>query len=251
MNEGPEVNPYASPRSPSDSSGGTGRGRPIGAALPWEPTDAVSFGWQVVKRQPMAVVVFFVALLLANLISIGGAVVNAVLQQQHDRELRTIGLVVYGVCALVNLPISVYINIGLVAYAVKLARGQAASLADAFAGGPFLSFFGGMLLVGLGVGAGTLLCIVPGVILALGWYMFSYLIVDRRLGAIESLSTSWRVTKGHKVKLFVFMLLGMLVNLAGMLACGIGLLVTVPITLIALPYIYLKLTGEEPVLPAA
>jgi hypothetical protein len=249
----PNVNPYASSGSFEPlplPTGPTGPRGPIGAALPWRPTEAIVFGWETIKREPIAILVFFVAMLIGNAISTAGSLVNVSLSTNADPELRSLGEVVYWVTLVVNIPLSLYIQMGLMRYVLKLARGEAASFADLFAGGPFLTMLGVSLLLGLGVGFGTLLLVVPGVILALGWALVQYIAVDRRLGVIETFGVSWRATHGHKGQILLLFLLAFLVMLAGLLACCIGTFVAMPIIHVALAYLYLKLTGEEPAMVA-
>ena len=81
----------------------------------------------------------------------------------------------------------------------------------------------------------------------LGLSMFTFLIVDQGLPGIDALKKSWEMTKGHKVNLFVFGLLGLLVIIAGALACGVGVLLgSYPLLIIGGANISLKLKGEEP-----
>ncbi len=78
------------------------------------------------------------------------------------------------------------------------------------------------LLYGLIVFFGLILLIIPGIIFALGCYFYFFLIVDKQLGAIDSLRTSWHITKGHKGTLFVFYLLsGLPVFVLGATALGL------------------------------
>jgi uncharacterized membrane protein len=88
---------------------------------------------------------------------------------------------------------------------------------------------------------------VPGVIIGAGLLMYQWLIVDQKLPAIDALKKSWAMTDGHKVQLCIFLLLGFLVELAGVAACCVGaLLVSTPMLVMASTYIYLKLKGEQP-----
>ncbi len=248
MTDSSDPGPGAAPPPPPPHPG-AGPG-PLRPALPWSPTGAIGFGWHTMKREPMCILVLFVGALVGNLLSILGSVFNAIMSVQHDHRLEVIGLVVYGASALISMPVSLWMQMGMTRYAIKLARRQPAGFDDIFTGGPFWSFLGAGLLVGLGVLGGMLLCIVPGVILALGWIFNAQLVVDRRLPALEAISESWRMTKGHKGDIFLFALLSMGVVLLGELACCVGVLVAIPVVTTAIAYIYLKLTGEEPPSPA-
>ena len=97
------------------------------------------------------------------------------------------------------------------------------------------------LLYSLIVAGGMLLLVVPGVIWAIQFGCASFLVADGGIDPIEALRESSRLTRGAKVQLFGFGLLLGLVNLAGALALGIGLLVTVPTTFLAVAYAFRRL----------
>lgn len=70
-----------------------------------------------------------------------------------------------------------------------------------------ISILAASLIAGILVGLGTLLLVVPGIIIYL-MVMFSVCyVVDLHMGALESLSASRDITKGHKGQLFNLMLL--------------------------------------------
>ena len=62
---------------------------------------------------------------------------------------------------------------------------------------------------------GSILCLVPGIIVGLGISQYSYLVVDQGLGGVDALKKSWEMTNGHKMNLFLFGLLAFLVVIAG------------------------------------
>jgi len=209
-------------------------------------TEALRFGWDAVVRQPLAVLVVFVASLVGSMFSFFGSMAQVILDQQGKVELA---LIAYATGVLLGLPLSLWMNMGLTRYMLKLARGQQANFGEIFAGGPFIACLLASLLLGLGVGLGLLLLIVPGIVLAIGWSYWMYLVVDRGRGPVDALGTSWKITRGFKWPLFGLMLLFIPITILGLLACGVGVLVAMPVCQLAMAYVYLKLTGEEPVLP--
>ena len=62
------------------------------------------------------------------------------------------------------------------------------------------------LLVGIIIYVGTLLLIVPGIILAFAYSMVTYLVVDTNLGATDAMKKSREMMKGYKWDYFVFCL---------------------------------------------
>ncbi|MCP4181117.1 MAG: hypothetical protein GY756_25410 [bacterium] len=59
---------------------------------------------------------------------------------------------------------------------------------------------------------GFVLLLIPGIILALGWYVVTVVLVEEDEGIIGSFSRSWNLTKGYKGTLFVIsILIGLIV----------------------------------------
>lgn len=225
-----------------------------GPARPWSPVGALSFGWSVIARDPLSVLLIFVAQLVAAAPTIFGAIVAALAAQTDNEAVAAIGAFIYIASAVfVGLPLSLWIAAGTARYSLLKARGQRAEFSDFFRA-PFWSALGAALLFSVGVFFGFCFCIVPAVILALGLYVWQFVLADRRTGPLESLVQCWKLTSGHKLELLVFVLLACCVSIAatviGLLMCLVGVLVTAPVTFalfsFAGAYIYLKLSGEEP-----
>lgn len=105
------------------------------------------------------------------------------------------------------------------------------------------------LLVGLMVGGGLVLLIVPGVWLALRFGFAPMLSAEQGTDALASLHESARLTEGARGELLTFGLLAFLVNLAGALALGLGLILTLPATGMAAIHVLRRLqarAGERP-----
>ena len=92
---------------------------------------------------------------------------------------------------------------------------------------------------------GLIFFIIPGIYFGTKYMFVTYAIVDRdaKIGEAFSLSGKW--TKGAKWKLLGLGILVILVNLLGVLALIYGLLVTVPVTMIASAYAYDRLSKSS------
>lgn len=77
---------------------------------------------------------------------------------------------------------------------------------------------------------GYILLVIPGIIWTLKYQFVPYLVADKEMDAKEAFEYSARMTDGWKMKLFFYGIGLMLVNLAGALLFGIGLIITIPIT---------------------
>jgi thioredoxin 1 len=73
-----------------------------------------------------------------------------------------------------------------------------------------------------------------------------FFVIDRQLGPIDALRASSRTTLGAKWQLLLFGLVCGLVNLAGFLCFIVGLLVTVPLVMIAMAHAYRQLAVQTP-----
>lgn len=90
----------------------------------------------------------------------------------------------------------------------------------------------------------TLLLIVPGVYAATIYSQSLYAFLDRDLGPLESMKFSKLITGNHKWKCFRFGLAVGGVNILGLLALGIGLLYTIPLTNLAGAHFYQQLEAR-------
>ncbi len=92
------------------------------------------------------------------------------------------------------------------------------------------------------VGAGFILLIIPGFIAMVGLAFTTLVIADKGLTAVDALKESWRITKGNRLQIFVLFLVIVLMNLLGALALVVGLLVSIPVSILALAGAYRALT---------
>jgi uncharacterized membrane protein len=79
-----------------------------------------------------------------------------------------------------------------------------------------------------------------------------FIVVDRKMGPIEALKESVRMTKGHRMTLFLLVLLIAVINIIGAILLLVPLLVTIPVSTLAMVYAYRKIGhAASEVVPAA
>jgi hypothetical protein len=153
--------------------------------------------------------------------------------------------------ALISLVIFGPITGGLYALYLKKIRGQSASLEDMFVGfGPaFGSLLGAHVVSSLLTIVGFVCCILPGIYLATSWVFTLPLVIDRGMDFWSAMELSRKVVAKHWWKMFGFMIVLGLLGVAGVLACVVGICVTLVISQIALIYAYEKIFNprDEPV----
>jgi hypothetical protein len=176
--------------------------------------ECLQFGWETWKRYASAFVFIGLVLFLAN----------AVAQAAAGAALRHFGVAV-------GMLIGGLFWGGLMVVARKAARGEEPSIADAFL--PFRQRPGDYILVGFAVNAGVLLCGV-GALVTSFLFLFAPLCVAEGADWKQALARSKELMLANVNDAIVFYLVLVAVNVAGALACGVGLLVTMPVTALAL-----------------
>jgi len=211
-------------------------GQPTDSALPFlEPSpprmpeslplsDYFKTGWGLFKQYPTG----FVGFCLLNL-----------LIQGLLNSLSYVG-------AVASFAVTSPLFMGNFIVSAKLLQGQTPEFRDFFAGFQyFLPLLLLSLVAGLFIGIGTLLLIIPGIYLAVAYFFASYLVVDRRQDFWPAMELSRRTINPRWFGFFAFMLLLVLLNLAGAIALGVGLLVTIPLSFCAVTAAYAEIFGLQ------
>lgn len=146
--------------------------------------------------------------------------------------------------------ISMLMSIALTAVTLMLIDGHTPRYSQLLA--PFktykvtLHYFLASILYGLIVLLGLIFFILPGIYLLVRLQFFTYLLVEHEnMEVLESLKKSMEMTKGRFWSLFGFGLAFIGINLLGLIALGVGLFITIPVTCIAYAMLYRKLSNPS------
>ncbi len=135
-----------------------------------------------------------------------------------------------------------------VSYAyLKGARDETINVGDMFA--VFRNYWnavGASLLVAIIVVAGVILLIVPGIIFACKLAFVPYLVVDRKMDAISAIKESWRMTNGHAWTVFLMGLLAIPIFIAGIIALGVGVIISIMWISLAFASLYYAVSRSTP-----
>ena len=233
--------------------------------------------WLIFKEQ-MGQCALFGLVFIA--ISIGVAMATGVFrvaaQASGDVTVIVIAMVAEQIISFV---INTFFQLGMIIFAVRLARSGEARLNDLFAAGPF--YLRGLLvtfLLQLMIGGTVLVCLAPGLLaimseepglyvpllvvgglaamaavvyLAMRFYLANVFVVDRNLGAVDAFAASSSFMVGNKLTAFIG---GLVVAIAGglftLVTCCIGSVFLVPYTGLFLATLYLLVTGQSVHRPA-
>lgn len=205
----------------------------------FEIGDAVSFGWETMKANMGFLVLAVLIMWLAVAIFSGpqGAVgYNSVA-----------AIIIAAILSILAFIMGILVNIAQVKIGLRYCDGQKADFPDLYEGYPkFVDVLIGGILYGLLVLAGLILFIIPGIYWGIRYHFFVYLIIDRDMSPVEAIKKSGDMTRGIWWHLFVFWLAIIGINLIGAILCCVGLLFTIPITLVAIAYVYRTLLSETP-----
>ena len=209
---------------------------------------ALNFGWETFKRRPW----FFVgATLVIFLLYIAAGALTGTIDYALTGDTKNHS----GVGSILDWLIGTLISMGVVAFYLKAHDNpEQVTLSALWHPHPYWSYLAATVLVGLVIVFGLLLLIVPGIIFGLMFMFTSFIVIDRALGPIDAMKESKRITSGYRWRLLGFILLLALINLAGVIALVVGLLVTVPVTSIAFANAYRVLSdraGVQPIPPDA
>jgi len=192
--------------------------------------DSISFGWKTFKKRPWFV--------------IGAVIIMLVFSISFSYKSDSFN----GILPILPLVIFFGIALGAIRIAVELLFTRFLLIAhdnvetmeymDTLPARPFWKYVGGKFAVAIVVLLGLILLVVPGIVAAVALIFVPYLIVDKKLGPIDAIKESWRITKGHKWQLFLLMLVLGLINIAGALALLVGLLVSIPVSMLAMVHVY-------------
>lgn len=147
---------------------------------------------------------------------------------------------------ILNLIVSIMVGVSLTSISLIIVRDQHFTFTDLY--NPLLSakrvlkFAFLAILYAVAVAIGTILFIIPGVYIATRFNFFPYVAIENENVHIKDLiSMSYKLSNNHFWVILAFLVLAMVLNIIGALLFGVGLIVTIPVTLFANAYMYVRL----------
>lgn len=219
------------PPPPPPSSPPPPAGDPRPAAI--SVGDAVGYGWGAYWKNvgPMLLIALVVFAINVVFSVIGGSIDSTFAKVLLQLASSLVGLL---------------ITLGWMRVALEITRGVRPEVGDLFQASGYGPFIVASILFYIGAVIGFILLIVPGIIFIATFGFYGFVIAERGdgVGIMESLQRSAEITRGHRWQLFGLAIVLFLINVVGVLACVVGLIFTMGITLIAWAYTYRTLSGE-------
>lgn len=210
--------------------------------------EAIAFGWETAKAN----LGFFAAVLLIWLaVNAAPEFISGPNGLLGDRTRMPAGLASITFMIMIAYWVAQQIvGMGVVRISVIFAEGRKPGFEELFGAVPrFFPFLFASIVYALIVAAGLVLLVVPGIIWAIQFGLYCFLVIDKGMRPVEALRASSALTKGVRWELFLFGLLLLGINILGVLALVVGLFVTLPTSLLASAYVYRRLLEGSP--PAA
>ncbi len=203
---------------------------------------AISYGWKKFTENAGPFIILVVAVFAA------GVVLNILQRILTPDSTGLLALMWSLALSVVVFIITFIIQAGVYRAGLGVTQGETPSVSMLTRTDNIGAYILTVIVVGLGLMVGLFLCILPG----LAWLVFTayapILALDKGMGPGEAISTSINWVKDNFGQVFVILLVSWLVYIAGAILCGVGLLVSIPVALVAMIYSYRAL-NQEPVVP--
>ena len=128
---------------------------------------------------------------------------------------------------------------------LDIANGEQVAIGSFFKPRNVGSVLLGSLIVGVLVLIGYLLCLLPGVAVAIFTIFTTIFIVERNLAPIDAIKASIDLVKANFVQVLLACLIVGAITTVGWVVCLIGLIVAAPVAALYFVYTYRKLTGGQ------
>jgi uncharacterized membrane protein len=199
--------------------------------MPDRVTSHFETGWRLFKSRAS---VFVVSMLLLFL--------SWVVLEIAVVFVHRLGFAVWLVLHLAWLFLFSDMLVGLHVMALKSVDGEIPRIVDLFGSlerGP--AYLLALSIYCLAVGGGLVLLIVPGIYLAIRYCLFAQVITDTPVSALAALRKAAALAHGNWAPLGALFLIAFLLNIAGMSLLGIGLIISFPVSLLAIAGFYRSL----------
>ena len=133
---------------------------------------------------------------------------------------------------------------GVVRASLAVVDGRPVTFAEAWNMDRFGPFLVAAILRGLIVFVGLLLCVIPGLIASFLLIFTPFFVIDKQLSPTGSLAASYNLVKSKAGLLVLFSIVAVVIYFAGAIACFVGLLVSIPVVLIATAFMYKRTDGQ-------
>lgn len=111
----------------------------------------------------------------------------------------------------------------------------------------YVKFTVGILVYSILAGVGTLLCVIPGIIVAIRFLFVPFILLEEpETEFIDAFKKSWEMTAGRFWSLLWLLILILLINIVGFACCCVGFIFTMVMTVFMEVIAYYQLKDGQP-----
>lgn len=245
----PPAAPPAAPANPVDG--------------PWSVGNAFSYGWAKFQQYLGAILVAMLILFVAGAIisivwffvvaGIGTALAGdpSVVIDPETGAITSVGgtsffltLVLGAIGGLVYYTVFGFIQAAITRAALAITEGKKIETSTILSTDKLGKVIIAALLVAIATAIGYLFCGIGALIVSFFLTFTFFFVIDKDEAPVEAMKSSFNLVKANLGELVLFYLASVLAYFVGSLICGIGLIVAVPVVIIATAYTYKKFTAQ-------
>jgi len=243
---------YPPPGTPYPAPPGYPSGGPGGyVGPPFAVGEAVSYGWRKVTSNLgpwILVALIFIAVNVAWNLVTGGFDQFTDAYDFGDTNLAAVTGITFTsvLLSVVGTVISYLVTAFFTRGALDESTGRRPDVAAFFRIGNVVNVLLAALIVGVLTSVGLVLCILPGIAVAIFSAFVYYFTLDQGQDAITAVRSSWSLVAKNFGSVFLLLLALLGINLLGAIPFGLGLFVTIPLSYVAVAFAYRRLVGQQP-----
>src|SRR3989344_1309571 len=140
--------------------------------------------------------------------------------------------------------VQIFVSMGIIAWSLKAnSQIESTKISDLWAPHAYWRYLGTSILITIIELIGFALLVIPGIIASVLLMFAPFLVIDRGLSPFAAVKASFVINKEHFWAVFLLMLAAIAANIIGLILLGVGLLVSIPVTVIAMAYAYRTLSS--------
>lgn len=210
--------------------------------------DAICNSWNKLMRNPAYIGINAIFLFLIIPIAVALGFLSIYKMSESNFVLNFLAMNLW--MLIITLFLGIAIQFGNIAVALHLSGGGSFKLSDVkrFYWQPrlFLPFLGLSILLGLLIQVGLVLLIIPGFYLIIKFYLAQISYMNRPdNGIFGALANSWKITEQNFGNTLLVWFLSILFSWLGILALGVGVLISTPFVTILMAIYYRALNGLQ------
>ena len=204
--------------------------------------DAIGYGWARFKANPWTWIgAVVIAAVIQSVLNTLFGNRSALRVDTFAQSFWTVNWIIGSILATV---VGYLINAALVRGALDEVDGRRPGLGAFFRFTNVGNVILASILVGVLTAIGLMLFVIPGVIVSfLSWWTLQF-VIDRDDSAVDGIRSSFRAISSQAGPVFLLALALIGINILGAIPLGLGLLVTIPLTIIASTYAYRIVSGR-------